>query len=91
MKDESRALHEVEIGAYDETLVLNLYRGKLYIVSGRRNAGGDTRFRMAYPKLKDGMAERAVPIQVCLGQPKQAVGILKQFLGKIERENGGAR
>lgn len=89
MREESTALHEVEIGAYDEALVLNLYRGKLYIVASRRNSGGEMRFRMAFPKIKDGAADKAIPIQVCLGQPKQAVGILRQFLDKIQR-NGGA-
>lgn len=88
MRKESITIHEIEIGAYNESLVLNQYDGKLYIVSARRNADGQPRFRMAFPKLKDGPADRPIPIQVCLGQPGQAVGILQQFLDAIQR-NGG--
>jgi hypothetical protein len=90
MTEDPRELHEIEIGAYDESLVLNRYNGKIFIVSARRNAAGQKRFRMAYPKMKDGPGERAIPLQVCLGQPKQAVGILRQFLDAIQRD-GGAR
>jgi hypothetical protein len=88
MMGNNGELHVVELGAHDERLMLNEYKGKVAIIICREGTDGRNYFRMAYPKTKNGHGETAIPLGVNLGAPKQAIAILEQFLAVLKPSAG---
>ncbi len=89
MAGSGNELYVVELGEHDERLMLNEYKGRVSVLVCREGDDGRNYFRMAYPKIKGGHGQTAIPMGVRLGSPKQAIGILEQFLAALKKMGAG--
>jgi hypothetical protein len=79
-KPESKTLHTVELGQYDEGLMMTDYGGRIGIYSCKEGRDGKKWMRFCHPSTKDGPSDQKYPQGLTLGERKQAIGILEQFL-----------
>lgn len=88
MPGDNGEIMVLELGAHNELLMLNEYKGRISMIVCQRGTDGKNYFRMCYPKKKDGAGDVAIPQGIRLGARKQAIGILKQFTLALEKMEG---
>lgn len=81
---------EISIGNKNKALILNEYNGELAILSAYTGSDGKTYWDMVFPRDSRTRAprEKAIPMKVNLGEPREAWGVLKQMLDYIEANIG---
>jgi hypothetical protein len=86
LKLQTIELHKVQVGRDHEGLKLTKYGSKISIIRYQEGNNGKEYLRFCYPKTKDGAAEKFYPFGVGLGDPRQAIGILRQFVHVLEKK-----
>lgn len=76
----------IQIGQYNDGVMLNHYKGEVSLVAAQEGKDGKTYMQFAFPKDNKTKEpkETAVPMGVRLGKPEQAIGILKQFIAALD-------
>jgi len=87
-KPETIELHYIQIGREYEGVRMTRYGNKISLNPYRENQEGRRFTRFCYPKTKDGQSEKSYPMGVDLGEPEQAIGMLRQFLHILESKSG---
>jgi hypothetical protein len=79
-KPESKTLHTVELGHHNEGLMMTDYGGRIGIYSFNEGRDGKQWLSFCFPIGRDGKSDIKLPRGITLGERKQAVAILEQFL-----------
>jgi len=83
--------HEIykpyEDSQYNDGVVLEEYNGVYSLVSASQSDEGPIYKRWCFPQVKDKQpAEKAIPMKVKLGGPREAVKMLEYFLSQLTNE-----
>ena len=79
-KTESKTLHTIELGHHDEGLMMTDYGGRIGIYVFKEGRDGQKWMRFCFPSTKDGASDQKIPLGLTLGDRKNTIGILEQFL-----------
>ena len=73
---------------YGEGILLQEYNGTISLVSAAESKNGGTVFmKWVFPQGKNRQPiEKAIPMKIDLGSPREAVNVLKHFLRQLSKE-----
>lgn len=86
MSNDNRDSFFIQVGQYNDGVMLNYYKGEVSLVSAQEGKDGTRYIQFAFPRDNRTKEAKdiAVPMGVKLGRPDQAKGILKQILMALE-------
>lgn len=88
--DNTLATIQIEGDRYNETVSVVEYRGTIQLLAGNESKDGKNWYQWAFPRRGDKTpADKAIPVKVQLGEPKEAIRILKAALKVVEAHAAG--